>query len=116
MKALLAAFALSLTILVSPLADAAIFKKPLKTPVRVLWMPEPEYPEALRQANVSGKAVIQCVVDVHGKPQRVVVVTATHPEFGEAAKAAISESLFQPATEDGKPVPSRARFPILFEP
>lgn len=41
-------------------------------------MPEPEYPEALlkQRKRLSRKAVIQCVVDVHGKPQQTIVSCA----------------------------------------
>jgi TonB family protein len=75
----------------------------------------PAYPPALREANVVGGAVLELLVDAEGKLTRVTTLRASHPEFEEAAKEAVTKWTFGPAQKDGIAVESRSRLAIVFE-
>jgi TonB family protein len=78
--------------------------------------PEPEYPRALRKKKVSGSATLAFTVDARGRIFDATVVAATHPEFGEAALAAIREWRFLPQVKGGRPVSTKAEMPFNFAP
>lgn len=64
----------------------------------------PEYPRALRDAGVSGQAVVQLIVDESGKTRNVAAVQATDPRFGAAAVDAVLHWRFRPAYLAGREV------------
>lgn len=74
----------------------------------------PQYPFELRRQNISGEAVVEFVVNAKGDVENARVVKATHPEFGEAAVAAVSRWKFSPGKKDGQPVATRLTTPITF--
>lgn len=74
----------------------------------------PVYPDALWKAGVEGKAVVQATISEDGEVAKIELVSADDPAFGESAIAAVKQWRFKPATEDGKPVVSNVRFPLVF--
>lgn len=62
------------------------------------------YPYDLAMTGVEGDAVVQFNIDVNGFAGEVVVVSATEPAFGLAAKSMVAAQRFAPVMEDGKPV------------
>jgi TonB family protein len=64
----------------------------------------PVYPEAMRQAKIQGRVVIQATIDSNGEVAEIEVLTADHPAFGEAAIEAIEQWRYKPATLDGNAV------------
>ncbi|HEY0970163.1 MAG TPA: TonB family protein [Gemmatimonadales bacterium] len=80
--------------------------------------PLPAYPDSLWRAGVGGTALVEFVVGAGGEvePASVRVVTATHPAFGEAARRALLDSVFQPAVLRGRGVRQVVHFPIEFVP
>ena len=81
---------------------------------RVISSPVPLYPFELRRANVPGEAVIEFVVGTDGATRAVRVVSATRPEFGDAAVAAVEQWRFKPGRKAGRLVNCRMRVPIRF--
>jgi TonB family protein len=78
----------------------------------LLVLPNPEYPAELKKAGIIGSAVISFIVETDGRTSELAVKTATHPEFGAAALAAIHRARFRPASIGGKPVRVRMEMPI----
>jgi TonB family protein len=99
------------------------------------------YPAALRARGVAGTALVDVHVAADGRVEAVDVVSrpghpepATHravlrdaretsvleindrPEFGVAAQAALRETRFEPALNDGEPVPYMLRMTVQFDP
>ena len=65
-----------------------------------------DYPTLLRQAGITGRVVIEAVIDTTGKAEltSIEVVQTPHPGFNEAAKRWMTRALFRPARKDGKAV------------
>jgi RNA polymerase sigma factor (sigma-70 family) len=102
----------------------------------------PEYPAELRQAGMTGRAVVEFVVDANGEVQRVAAVpprdsadqvkltdfviqaagegkavidpAAAQRAFEEAAVAAVQKWKFNPGQKGGRAVGSRMQIPIVF--
>jgi TonB family protein len=83
-------------------------------PARPFLGPAPEYPKDLNRKRVDGNATIAFVIDVRGVVGAPSVVSASLPEFGESALAAIRLWRFVPGVKDGQPVESRAEMPFEF--
>lgn len=75
---------------------------------------ERHYPSILRDSRVSGRVVIEVIVDENGRPRpgSARVVDASHPAFGEAALRAVDRFRFRPARMGGTAVPVRVTIPI----
>jgi protein TonB len=74
----------------------------------------PLYPQAARRMGREGKVVLRLLIDETGKLQQVEVVESSDFEFTRAAVEAVKKSTFQPAQQNGRPVPSRAILPVQF--
>ena len=83
-------------------------------PPRAIHTVSPKHPEALRQKLIAGECEIECVVGTDGRVVYTKVVSATQPEFGEAAMAALRQWEFQPGMRNGQPVPMNVRIPFAF--
>ncbi len=83
---------------------------------RIVSIQQPEYPDSLRAAGVSGSAVVEFIVNADGKVDResIGVVSATHIKFGEAVRAALLEANFFAAMRRGAPVAQLFQFPVTF--
>ena len=90
--------------------DLAVRTQPVPT-----FQARPAYPFDLRRAGQSGEAVVDFVVDVFGRVVNAFVLRATHPDFGTAAVAAVTQWQFQPGRNArGVPVPVHFQVPIVF--
>ena len=67
----------------------------------------PIYPSAALRAGIEGRAIVAFDIDASGTPVNLVLESATAPEFGEAAVAAIRAWRFQPAVLRGESVEHR---------
>jgi periplasmic protein TonB len=74
----------------------------------------PVYPQAARRMGREGKVVLRLAIDETGKLQQVEVVESSGLEFTRAAVEAVKKSTYQPALQNGRPVPSRAILPVQF--
>lgn len=78
----------------------------------------PQYPDSLWRAGVSGRVVAEFIVDTTGaiEPGSLRIVSATHPYFAGAVKAALDEGSFRSAFLRGKPVRQIVQLPFVFDP
>ncbi len=74
----------------------------------------PAYPAALRAQRVTGRAVLQIVVDESGHVADVQSLDSTHPLFAESAIAAIKHWQFTPGVKDGRSVSCVVQIPLIF--
>ncbi len=84
--------------------------------LKVFSRTKPIYPPPFKEQAISGSAQIRCVVDPRGRVTEASILSATHPEFGEAAKAAALLWRFIPKIKSGKPVRSAVTIPFNFSP
>lgn len=77
----------------------------------------PQYPQDALAQGIGGMVVLLVDVDAQGKPAKVNV-DKSEPQgvFDAAAVEAVRKWRFNPALENGKPVASRIRVPISFDP
>lgn len=78
----------------------------------------PYYPDAQKRARTAGEAIVEFVVDTAGVPEieTIGIVTASHPSFGSAARAAVSSARFSPARKSGRAVRQLVQVPVTFRP
>lgn len=76
----------------------------------------PAYPQELRDAKVSGKVLVQFVVDTLGRPvmQSFKVVRSQHDLFTIAVKTAVTEFRYAPAEIEGRKVKQLVQQPFNF--
>jgi protein TonB len=65
-----------------------------------------DYPSLLRQAGITGRVVIEAVIDTTGRVElsSIEVVQTPHAGFNDAAKRWMSRALFRPARKGGQAV------------
>ena len=95
-------------------ANATYALRELDTAPKPTVRRAPVYPFSLRRAGITGDALISFVVGSDGSIRQEEVVSATHPEFGEAALKAVQQWTFAPGQKAGMPVNVRLRVPIVF--
>ncbi len=76
--------------------------------------PLPAYPENLAASGTVGGAIIELVIGADGAVKKASVMRSSHPEFANAAFAAVQQWQFAPAQKDGAVVESRWRVAINF--
>jgi len=66
----------------------------------------PEYPELARVARLEGNVILQAIVHADGVVGDLEVLRVNRPNMGfeEAAITAVQQWMYQPATQNGKPV------------
>lgn len=90
-------------------AAEAILKNPVSTK-RVA----PVHPLELAKNMVNGRAVVECLITDTGAVRDVKVLSASRPEFGQAAEEAVRQWEFQPGVKGGQPVAVRLQIPFEF--
>lgn len=83
---------------------------------KLVTQKRPAYPRALKKAGISGRVVIEFIVDKEGRVRDASVVSASRPAFGESALAAVRQWRFVPGRHGGRAVNTRVRVPIVFTP
>ena len=74
----------------------------------------PKYPESLAAKEEIGGAIIELTVKADGTVKSVRTLRASHPEFGQAAEAALGQWTFNPVEQPGAPAESKWRAAIGF--
>jgi TonB family protein len=82
--------------------------------VQAILKVPPEYPVNLSRSNMSGAADVMISVDKWGCAVDAEVIQATHDAFGEAALKAVRNWLFNPALDQGVPIPQKVQLHIPF--
>jgi TonB family protein len=84
------------------------------SPPRIIYKAEPEYSPLARADRVQGTVVFSIVVDEHGNPKDLELVSPLGYGLDEKAEEAIRRWRFEPAMKDGRPVPVKAVIQINF--
>lgn len=84
-------------------------------PPRRRLAPRPKYPRAKRIACLEEAIVIGGVVDAEGRPQAPRLLTPSYPVLGFAAMDALRAWRYEPARQDGEPVPVAYSLTVNFE-
>jgi len=87
----------------------------LEPPTLLEDSPAP-YPEPLLAQQLAGTVKLELVVDEGGQVESVRLAEPSHPLFDQAAMEAARKLRFQPARQDGRPVPVRMDFFYHFVP
>jgi TonB family protein len=115
--ALLAAQNAGQTEVVWQLADAgAIFTSQLESLPELVSSPQLEVPDSLADAEITGAAVVEFVVDESGHvdPATMAVVSSPHPGLDEPVLALFRESVYNPGKYAGKAVRVKIRQSMTF--
>ena len=80
----------------------------------LLQAPQPVYPVQLAASGQVGGAILEIVTAVDGKLKSIRLLRASHPEFGQAALAAVRRWTFLPGKANDQPVEVRCRVAICF--
>ncbi|MGL5838308.1 MAG: TonB family protein [Sphingorhabdus sp.] len=82
----------------------AIFRGAVRDP-RFAKDFQPAYPPGLLQREIEGTASIRVLIGTDGRVREAQVVSASHPDFGQAAvRQALKSWRFKPATRGDAPV------------
>jgi hypothetical protein len=78
----------------------------------------PIYPDALFDAQVSGAVTVEFIVTPNGvvDPDRISIVTATHPDFVTAVRLALESATYAPAMRGGYAVHQLVQHEFHFVP
>ena len=76
----------------------------------------PRYPAMARRAGVYGSVVVRGIVRRDGTIDDVEIIKDLPYGLGEAAREAVSQWRFRPATQNGEPVSSRFSVAVTFRP
>lgn len=79
-----------------------------------LYSPQPEYSVEARNAKMQGSVVVSFTVGTDGIAHDIVVRRSLGHGLDEKALAAIRQWRFDPAVEDGKPVPAQGSVEFSF--
>jgi TonB family protein len=75
------------------------------------------YPRTAKLAGLSGRAIVQFVVDTSGraKPESITCLEATYKDFADAATAVVKTMEFSPAELEGHKIEQLVQYPIDFK-
>lgn len=99
---------------------AEIAAMPVYAEAQVDVQPEPKFqgglriPKTLRDMGGRGEARVSYIVNAEGEVSDVHAITSTHPEWAEAAVAAVKQWQFEPARKNGEAVNMRKETPMVF--
>ena len=79
-----------------------------------IFSPEPEYSEEARKAKFQGTVRLSLVVDEHGLPTQIKVITPLGLGLDAKAIEAVQKWKFKPGIKDGKPVAVQASVEVNF--
>lgn len=85
-------------------------------PAQLLSQPTPRYPAGAQTLALSGRVVLQFIVDTAGTVElrSIHVVESTHDVFEDPARESVAKALFRPARLGAIPVRQLTRQPISF--
>lgn len=90
-------------------------REPVRTPPRAVRTAPAAYtPEALKQ-GIEGSVLLSVDIDEQGIPRRARVLRSLDPGLDRKAIESLAGWRFEPATEDGRAVPSTANVEVSFQ-
>lgn len=76
----------------------------------------PAYPEELRLSGIQGQVGLEVAIDEKGMVTQVKVAKPLHPYLDFAAVQAVRQWTYEPAVQNGKPVPVVVKVTMIFDP
>lgn len=73
------------------------------------------YPEAARQAGVTGRVMVAFIIAPDGRATNIRVAESVHPLLDDEARRAVKESAFTSGLLDGEVVPVQVELPVTFD-
>ncbi|MGK7369735.1 MAG: energy transducer TonB [Candidatus Halalkalibacterium sp. M3_1C_030] len=73
------------------------------------------YPEMARKAGIEGRVIVQFIVNEEGKVEDPRVIRGIGGGCDEEALRAVSNALFKPGRQRGKPVRVQYSLPVIFK-
>ncbi len=85
-------------------------------PAVLISQPVPKYPPVLREIGLSGRVVLQFIVDTAGRVDSasIRVMESSNGGFEAPARESVAAAVFRPARLGPKPVRQRAQQPVRF--
>ena len=80
-----------------------VVTKAVKAP-KPIHVPDPDYPNDMRNKTRTGRVLLRTVVDEHGNTQMTKVYDSSGPSFTDAALGALRKWTFEPGRLNDKPV------------
>jgi protein TonB len=102
-----------------PVDNAQVFlEAQLDDPPSVLSPGPSRYPEVLKAAGISGRVVLEFVVDTSGHvdASSIKIISTPHQGFNNAAREAVRATVFRPGKLRGQPVNVMVRQAVNFNP
>jgi len=85
-------------------SDAISANAPDVIPPRLVFQPQPEYPEMSRRTREQGIVVLEAVIGLDGKVEQVSVLRGSSALLDAAAVRAVREWRYAPATLNGRSI------------
>jgi TonB family protein len=79
--------------------------QPGMTPPKVIFNPDPSYPDRARKAKRRGTVILRAGIGSDGTVQEVCVLRSASPDLDESAVNTAKKWRFEPALKDGVAVP-----------
>lgn len=86
----------------------------VKRPVK-LSGPAPDYPPLARRTGLTGRVVVECIIERDGRVRDVRVVRSSNPIFEEASLRAVRQWRFTPGVFHGRTVPTVFQLTVQFD-
>jgi len=85
-------------------------------PAVLISQPVPKYPPVLQEVGLSGRVVLQFIVDTTGRVEfaSIRVIESTNLGFEGPARESVAAAVFHPARLGPQPVRQRSQQPIRF--
>ncbi len=88
-----------------------------RTPPSPLHIVQPQYPVAAYNGHLKGTVTVGFTIDASGSTSHIHIIGSQPPGvFDDAARAAVKQWLFQPATVNGQPVAENVSQTLVFRP
>jgi TonB family protein len=84
------------------------------SPPRAIYAPDPEYSDEARLERFQGTCVLWLIVSADGSPRNIKVQRPVGHGLDEKAIEAVKQWRFEPAQQDGKPVPVQINVEVAF--
>jgi TonB family protein len=83
-------------------------------PPKLIKFIEADYPPDKKAAGITARVVLSIEISETGSVGAVEVVTSAGPDFDAAALAAVRQFVFEPAEQDGVPIPVKIQYAYRF--
>lgn len=113
-SALLLCIVVVAAMILAPRSAADDQAKSGRTPPRAVYAPDPKYPKAARRDGVQGTVLVQLHLDAEGIPHDIKVARGLRPDMDASAVEAVGSWKFEPARDDGKPIPATINVEVAF--